>query len=95
LIVPESAVFSLVVMMVVVVGAMMVDWMRWLCDGIISFSVVFMVSIFYFSEIVWKLQQHMFLYWQQGMLLVCERSFLPLPFNEYLSFSQQLMILFQ
>lgn len=69
--------------------------MRWLCDGIISSSVVFMIAIFYCSEIVWKLQQNVFLYWLQGMLLVYERLFLPLLFNKNLSFSQQLMILFQ
>ena len=37
--------------------------MRWLCDGIISLSVVFMIAIFYCSEIVCKLQQNVFLHW--------------------------------
>ena len=44
-------------------GGGMVGMMRWLCDGIISLSVVFIVSIFYCSETVWKLQQNVFLYW--------------------------------
>ena len=44
-------------------GVIIIGRMKWLCDGIISLSVVFMIAIFYCSEIVWKLQQNVFLYW--------------------------------